>query len=95
MIHSFRKTFSVLYSHLKNSSNDTTRVAKTRSKYLGLYKRLGSLEFILDLGLMYGVLKELSYISQKLQSQSITLLRADQSIKRAIKDIDSLKAKPG
>lgn len=80
---------------MKNSSNDTTRDTKTRSIYLGLYKRLGSPEFILDLGLMYDVHKELSYLSQELQSHSITLLRADQSIKRAIRVIDSFKAEPG
>ncbi|XP_050058213.1 E3 SUMO-protein ligase KIAA1586-like isoform X2 [Aphis gossypii] len=89
------KTYPALYNHLQNSSYDNLRDQKSRSKYLGLCKRLGSPEFVLDLALMCDVLKELSYLSRELQSHSITLSRADESIKRTIRVIDSFKTKNG
>jgi hypothetical protein len=89
------KTFAALYNHLHNSSKDNLRDRKSRSKYLGLCKRLGSPEFVLDLALMCDILKELSYLSRELQSHSITLLRADESIKKTIRVVDSFKTKHG
>jgi len=44
---------------------------------------------------MCDVLKELSYLSRELQSHSITLLRADESIKRTIRVVNSFKTKHG
>lgn len=43
---------------------------------------------------MYYV-KELSMLSNKLQSRTITLPKAEQSIKRTIRIIESFKQKPG
>jgi len=79
------KTFSALYNHLHNSSKDNLKDQKSRSKYLGLCKRLGRPEVVLDIALMCDILKELSYLFRELQSHSITLLRADESIKRTIR----------
>ncbi|CAI6367147.1 unnamed protein product [Macrosiphum euphorbiae] len=75
------KIFPALYNHLYNASNDTTKDKKTQSKYTGLYKKLGSPQFVLDLALMCDILKELSYLSNQLQSHTVTLLQADQLIK--------------
>lgn len=69
------KTFSALYSYLKNFLYDTEREKKIKSTYIDIYKRLGSPEFILDLGIC-DVLKKLLH-SQELQSLIITLLLAD------------------
>lgn len=56
------KTFLALYNHLHNSSKDNLRDQKSRSKYLGLCKRLGSPEFVLDLGLMCDVPTQITVI---------------------------------
>lgn len=44
---------------------------------------------------MCDILKELSYLSNKLQSRTITLLQADQFIKRTIRVLESFKTKDG
>jgi len=79
------KIFPALYNHLYNASNDSTKDKKTQSKYTGLYKKLRSPQFVLDLALMCDILKELSYLSNQLQSHTVTLLQADQLIKRTIR----------
>lgn len=38
-------------NHVVQASEDTDRVGKTRCKYSGLSKRLGSIQFLLDLAL--------------------------------------------
>lgn len=54
-----------------------------------------SKEFLCDLGLMYDALSELANLSQQLQAHSITLLRADQLLKRTIRVLASFKDTPG
>jgi hypothetical protein len=72
----------MLYANIfLSSSTDTTKDSKTRSKYLGLYNKLCSPEFLFDLSLMCDVLFELSTLSLHLQKQTIKLLEADSSIK--------------
>ncbi|XP_060882119.1 E3 SUMO-protein ligase KIAA1586-like [Metopolophium dirhodum] len=61
------KTYPALYQHLSTASKDDSRDTKSRSKYLGLCKRLESIEFVLDLALMCDVLLELSNLSKELQ----------------------------
>uniref|UniRef100_A0A6Q2XAX7 HAT C-terminal dimerisation domain-containing protein n=1 Tax=Esox lucius TaxID=8010 RepID=A0A6Q2XAX7_ESOLU len=63
--------------------------------YRGLPRRMQSLEFLCDLGLMYDSLSELANLSQQLQAHSITLLRADQLLKRTIRVLTSFKDTPG
>lgn len=75
------RTFSALSYHFHSSSLDINKDAKSRSKYLGLYKKLTSLEFISDLALMSGVLCELSSLSWALQNKDITSIQADFQIK--------------
>ncbi|XP_029342172.1 E3 SUMO-protein ligase KIAA1586-like [Acyrthosiphon pisum] len=89
------KIFPALYNHLYNASNDPTKDKKTQSKYTGLYKKLGSPQFVLDLALMCDILKELSYLSNQLQSHAVTLLQSDQLIKRTIRVLESFKTKDG
>jgi len=60
-----------------------------------LKKRLESPEFISDLGIMYDLLQELSMLSNELQLRTITLSKAEQSIKRTIRIIESFKQEPG
>ncbi|XP_022182073.1 E3 SUMO-protein ligase KIAA1586-like [Myzus persicae] len=89
------RTFPALCKHFLSSSTDTTKDSKSRSKYLGLYNKLCSPEFLLDLSLMCDVLSELSTLSLHLQKQTITLLEADSSIKRTIRVIESFKNNSG
>jgi len=63
--------------------------------FIELKKRLEGQEFVLDLGFMFDVLRELSILSNELQSRIITLPKAEQSLKRTIKINESFKQEPG
>ncbi|XP_008183248.1 E3 SUMO-protein ligase KIAA1586-like [Acyrthosiphon pisum] len=89
------KSFAALHSHFKNSCDDQSNDKNTIAVFIGLKKRLESPEFILGLGIMYDVLQELSMLSNELQSRTITLPKAEQSIKRTIRIIESFKQEPG
>jgi hypothetical protein len=65
-----------MYSHFTNSLEDTTIDPNLKSTFIGLRKRLGSPEVLLDLRLMYDILQELSMLSNELQTQLTTLSRA-------------------
>jgi hypothetical protein len=52
-------------------------------------------DFLLDLGLMYDCLFEVSNLSLSLQERSISLIEADKMIKSTIKRINSFIANPG
>lgn len=88
------KSFAALHYHFKSSCDDKSNDKNTIAVFIGLKKRLESPEFILDLCLMYDVLQELSMLSNELQSQTITLSKAEQSIKRTIRIIESFKQEP-
>ena len=51
--------------------------------------------FVLNLGLMFDVLEELSDFSLSLQDRSMTLHRADALLRRQIRVLKSLAASPG
>lgn len=70
------KMYQGLCDHFLNASSDMSRDCRTRAKYSGLRKKLASPEFVLDLGLMYDCLNELSFLSTSLQNRSITLIEA-------------------
>lgn len=80
---------------LENAAADESRPVKARQTYRGMASRLQSKEFLCDLGLMYDALSELSSLSQQLQSQSMTLLRAEHLLKRTICVLTSIKESPG
>jgi hypothetical protein len=52
-----------------------------RCTYQGLLKKITSVEFVLDLGLMCDALQELSELSLDLQHRDIDLYKADKKIK--------------
>uniref|UniRef100_A0A3Q2PD66 HAT C-terminal dimerisation domain-containing protein n=1 Tax=Fundulus heteroclitus TaxID=8078 RepID=A0A3Q2PD66_FUNHE len=78
------RSYGALNKHFEN-----------RQTYRGLARRLQSKEFLSDLGLMYDALSELSNLSQQLQAQSVTLLKAEQLLKRTIRVLRSFKDSPG
>jgi len=94
-VRAVKKSFSALHSHFKNSCDDQSNDKNTIAVFIGFKKRLESSEFVLDLGIMYDVLQLLSMLWNKLQSRTITLPKAEQSIKRTIRIIESFKQEPG
>ena len=89
------RSYEALNRHFENAAGDQTRNSKERQTYRGLAHRMQSKEFLCDLGLMYDVLSELANLSQQLQAHSITLLRAEQLLKRTIRLLASFKDCPG
>lgn len=43
--------FPALYNHFSNASTDDSRTLKEKSKYIGLKKTLGSVEFVKNLSM--------------------------------------------
>uniref|UniRef100_A0A8C4Q8L3 Uncharacterized protein n=1 Tax=Eptatretus burgeri TaxID=7764 RepID=A0A8C4Q8L3_EPTBU len=89
------RSYEALNRHFENAAGDQTRSSKERQTYRGLAHRMQSKEFLCDLALMYDVLSELANLSQQLQAHSITLLRAEQLLKRTIQLLASFKDCPG
>ena len=88
-------SFAALAHHFQQAGSDSSRDCVERKKYDGLRSRLTSTEFVCDLGLLHDVLRELSDLSQQLQTRSITLMRSQLLIKRTIRVLDSFKDTPG
>ncbi|UYV81282.1 hypothetical protein LAZ67_20000646 [Cordylochernes scorpioides] len=82
------ESYESLHHHFKSSTY-------LDSTYQGFLRRLESPEFILDLGLMYDTLQEMSMLSLELQSRTTTLQKAEHIIKRTIRVIESFKTSPG
>ncbi len=89
------RSYEALNRHFENAAGDQTRNGKERQTYRGLARRMQSNEFLCDLGLMYDALFELANLSQQLQAHSVTLLRAEQLLKRTIRVLASFKDTPG
>ncbi|XP_051793984.1 E3 SUMO-protein ligase KIAA1586-like [Acanthochromis polyacanthus] len=89
------RSYEALNRHFENAAGDQTRNTKERQTYRGLAHCLQSQEFLHDLGLMYDVLSELSNLSQQLQAHSVTLLKADEFLRRTIRGLVSFKNSPG
>ncbi|XP_041844546.1 E3 SUMO-protein ligase KIAA1586-like [Melanotaenia boesemani] len=89
------RSYEALNRHFENAAEDKTRNSKERQTYRGLARRMQSKEFLCDLGPMYDVLSELSNLSQQLQAQSVTLLKADKFLRRTIRVLASFKDSPG
>ncbi|KAF5281765.1 hypothetical protein FQR65_LT14560 [Abscondita terminalis] len=65
----------VLHFQLRKSTGNDTEKA-TRSTFEGLHRKITSVEFVLDLGLMCDALQELSELSLDLQKKDIDLYTA-------------------
>ena len=70
--------------HFEMASKDSSRLDKEGKKYEVLLCRLRSLEFLLDLVLLY-VLSELTSLSLELQKRDMTLPKAENNLKRSIR----------
>ena len=91
-------SFRTVSAVWRDYSNKVTKGIddETKSNYAaGLQKRLCSPEFVVDLGLMYDSLSELSVLSLALQNREMNLPHADRMIRRSIRRIKHLKEEPG
>jgi hypothetical protein len=59
-------TVHVVSCHFTNAKDDCSRDKKDRSTYEGLLKKITTVEFVLDVGLMCDALQELSELSLEL-----------------------------
>uniref|UniRef100_A0A3B4WK65 DUF4371 domain-containing protein n=1 Tax=Seriola lalandi dorsalis TaxID=1841481 RepID=A0A3B4WK65_SERLL len=84
----------VLSTRWAASSFPLNKHFENRQTYRGLAHRLQNQEFLCDLGLMHDVLSELSNLSQQLQAHSVTLLKADEFLRRTIRVLASFKDSP-
>ncbi|KAK3910136.1 E3 SUMO-protein ligase KIAA1586 [Frankliniella fusca] len=66
-----------------------SRDSVQRATMRGIAKRLQSTQFVLDLGLLYDVLEELSNLSLQLQRRDMTLDKCDKACQRTIRVIKS------
>jgi hypothetical protein len=63
--------------------------------YEGLLKKITTVEFVLDLGLMCDALRELSELSLELQKRNINLYSANNKIKRLAQVFEERRVYPG
>lgn len=89
------ENFSALVRHFKEAENDPTRDKKDRCMYEGMHKKITSIEFILDLGLMCDALQELSELSLELQDRNINLYQADVKTKSLVQIFEERRIVPG
>ena len=81
--------------HFEHASCDMGRNSAERALFGGLLKRIRSPEFIIDLGIMYDALFELSELSESLQDCDCTILIADKLLHKYIRRLEFLRDKIG
>ena len=89
------KNYVHLCDHFQTSSKDSTRLETEQAVSQGIWKRISSKKFLLDLAIMYDVLYELSLLSEGLQIRNVTILYADSLIRRCIKHLEDMKQHKG
>uniref|UniRef100_A0A3P9DDZ8 HAT C-terminal dimerisation domain-containing protein n=1 Tax=Maylandia zebra TaxID=106582 RepID=A0A3P9DDZ8_9CICH len=67
----------------------------SRAKYKGLNDVLTTVSFVVNLGIMYDALTELSDLSRMLQRRDMTLDQADRQLDRQIRVFESMVSTPG
>uniref|UniRef100_A0A3P9DT09 HAT C-terminal dimerisation domain-containing protein n=1 Tax=Maylandia zebra TaxID=106582 RepID=A0A3P9DT09_9CICH len=67
----------------------------SRAKYKGLNDVLTTVSFVVNLGIMYDALTELSDLSRMLQRRDMTLDQADRQLDRQIRVFESMISTPG
>ena len=83
-------SYQSLCKHFDNASQDPERSSTERATFNGMLKRIRSPEFLVDLGLMYDTLYELSALSELLQHRATTIIYADKMIFRTIRRLENL-----
>jgi hypothetical protein len=86
--------YKALALHFEEAKNDKNR-DKKRCTYEVLLRKITSVEFILDLGLMFNALQELSELSLDLQESNIDLNKAHNKIVCFVSLLESRRKTPG
>jgi hypothetical protein len=89
------ENYESLFLFFKEASKSDDWSRAENATFSGMLTRLESPDFLLDLGLMYDVLFELSSLSLSLQDRDCTLLKAERCISFKLYVIDEFKTKPG
>lgn len=87
--------FVPLYRHLTQASNDMSRSSSEKCMFKGMAKTMSSVDFVVNLGVMYDALEELACLSKDLQERNISLLRAHNLVKRQVRVFSSMVDYPG
>jgi hypothetical protein len=87
--------YEALVHHSTNAKDDCTRDKKCSNIYEGLLKKITTVEFVLDPGLMCDSLQELSELSLELQKRNINLYSANSKIKRLAQVFEGRRVYPG
>ena len=88
-------SYPALHSHFCQAATDTCLDSKDKAQYEGLAAKLSSAAFLLNLGLTYDALEELSDLSESLQADSVNLHKANRLIARQVQFFMSRKAGGG
>jgi len=88
-------SYLALYIHFCQAATDTSLDSKDRAPYKGLAAKLSSSAFLLNLGLMYDALQELSDLCESLQADSLNLNKANRFIARQVEIFASHKTDGG
>lgn len=89
------ENYQALQVHFTSAAADTSRDSRERAKYKGLNDVLTTVSFVVNLGIMYDALTELSDLSRMLQRRDMTLDQADRQLDRQIRVFESMVSTPG
>ncbi|XP_078509084.1 E3 SUMO-protein ligase KIAA1586-like [Lissotriton helveticus] len=87
--------YPALYKHVTSAAVDASRDSSNRNMYTGLGRRLSSIQFVANLGLMYDALQELSELSLELQKRDSTIIDAHRAICRQIAVFEAMVDRQG
>ena len=88
-------SFPALAAHFRQASDDSARDGSEKAKFQGLLTKLSSINFVKSLAVMADVLTELKNLSEILQTRSITLPKAHDTMVTYVTRIGSLRTHPG
>lgn len=86
--------YEALYKHFVAMASSTNKNPRSRAKGKGLKVTLGSVNFVLNMGLLFDSLQELSNLSLELQKRDSNIVTADRCIQTYIRVLQSMKIKP-
>ncbi|KAJ8871203.1 hypothetical protein PR048_027509 [Dryococelus australis] len=87
-------SFAFLYNNFFRIKNDKSRSPTEQAMYSGLIRRLSSSEFLMNLAIMYDILAEIAFLSERSTEQKHDLIAyTDKLIRKCITFIGNLKEK--
>jgi hypothetical protein len=90
-VHAVWRDYPALHSHFVHASQDTLRSSSERAKFAGLAKKLGTVSFLKDLAIMKDILRELSFLSLKLQSRTLNIVASHAELDATLAVLKALK----